>query len=294
MSVEKVIRGDLIRSRLTERLAGIAGKTDNQQLPLATVKSADGRARAWRVTMSRAERVDNAALLAPGGAELSSPLYAGQLYNYTAGFQTAPASPPRRTNPVFGPQVTNISQIFVEVRFGQEEGRPLMMLGHWPMLGGSVVVYGSFVEVWGGFRVNNAAVTQPQMANLQAMITPADGIAARDAGELGLTQEVLVEPVPPNGAILYVPDFARRVHLAMVAQANERVPLTGEPIAQIVWFGERGEIVDGALHGQVGSTNLFSAPDNWYTVPPAAVLLGVFRNPVAADHFVFAHWRIAP
>lgn len=288
----KIIGADLAKSRLTERLAGIAGKTDNQQLPLATLKSEDGRARAWRVTMSRAERVDNRALLAPNGAELSSPLYAGQLYNYTAGFQTAPAVPPRRTNPVFGTQVVNISQLFVEIRFGQEEGRPLMMLGHWPMLGGSVDVYGSFVEVWGGFRVNNAAVTQPEMANLQAMITPADGLAQRDAGELGLTQEVLVEPVPGNGAVLYVPDFARRVRITSVATANERVPATGSPVAQLVWYGERGEIVDGALVGQVGSADIFS-PDIWYTVPPAAVLAGLYRTGLV-DFFALLHWRIAP
>jgi hypothetical protein len=283
---------DRVKSRLTERLAGQAGRTDLQQLPLATMKSSDGRARAWRVTMSRAERFDNAALLAPGGAELSSPLYAGQLYNYTAGFQTAPAVPPRRTNPVFGPQTANISHIFVEIRFGQEEGRPLMMLGHWPMLGGSVVVYGSFVEVWGGFRVNNALVTQPEMANLQAMITPTDGIAARDAGELGLTQEVLVEPAAPNGAVVYVPDFARRVRITGVAQANERVPATGSPLADLVWYGERGEIVDGALVGQAGSADLFS-PDIWYTVPPAAVLAGLYRTGLV-DFFALLHWRIAP
>jgi hypothetical protein len=288
-----ITEADRIKSRLTERLAGTAGKTDLQQLPLAIVKSADGKARAWRVTMSRAERADNAALLAPNGPELSSPLYVGQLYNYTAGFETAPAVPPRRTNPVFGPQQTNIGQIFVEIRFGQEEGRPLMMLGHWPMLGGSVVVYGSFVEVWGGFRVNNALVVQGQMASLQAMITPADGIDPRDAGELGLTQEVLVEPVPPNGAVFYIPDFARRVRVTCVAQATERVPLTGEPLAQMVWYGERGEIVDGALHGTLGM-NPFSSPDLWYTVPPAAVLLGLYRDPAAADFFALLHWRIAP
>jgi len=289
---ETITKADRVKSRLTERLAGDPFQIGTQELPLCTMKSDDGRARAWRVTMSRAERKDNFALLAPNDPQQSIPLFTGQFYNYTAGFQGAPSVPPRRTNPVFGTGgAGNIGSIFVEIRFGQSEGRPLMMLGHWPMLGGSVVVYGSFVEVWGGFRIT-APLTDGVMASLQAMITPCDGLAPADAGELGLTQEVLLEPAPPNGAVLYVPDFARRVRITNVAFANERVPATGEVLTQLVWYDERGLIVDGALHGQVGSSDLYS-PDIWYAVPPAAVLLGMYRV-VAADNFALVHWRIAP
>src|SRR4029077_5121203 len=70
-----------------------------------------------------------------------------------------------------------------------------VILAHWPMLGGSIVVHGSMVRVWGGvgaFALGTPPITAQSFPRLSAQAVPTQ---SGDAGDLGITQRVNVPPL---------------------------------------------------------------------------------------------------
>ena len=104
-----------------------------------------------------------------------------------------------------------------------------------------------------------------------------------------------------EGGAVYVPDFARRVRVVLVTadanypEANNfRVPLTGDPQCQLVWYDDRGNVVDAAI--QDTSAAATNAPPTWHPVPGRAVMLGIY-SPDGTELVplqALVHWRIAP
>ena len=187
------------------------------QIPLAKVTSVEKRSRAWRVTLARIDRQD-------GNAPNLRPLFRVQDYNYTAGGSFGGAVPPRRDNPVFGlinpGNNSDIEPLFVQIAWGMTNGKVCRLIAHWPMMGASIVVEGSFVEVFGGgaaFLFGVPPVTQPTFPKLAAHITPADGLASSDAGELSITQNVLVNA--PEGVTGLLVDGVANPTAGFVVQA---------------------------------------------------------------------------
>lgn len=449
---------DRAQSRLAERVAtGLQGRpTGGQEVSIARVVSDDMRARAWRVTLSRLERTDERAPLHRNDPGNSSPAFVSMLYTYAAGQEQTPAVPPRRSEPVLGFTGGDVEPEFVQIAFGQTTAKANRMIANWPAQGGSIVLVGSYVEVFGAYAVfDPAAGVQGEWPAFQAMITPADGLSLDDSGELSLQQVVgvppftaavfgtlttatdmhagQVTPPPPVGALagvlldtagspawaavltalvltpvtfsisvidefpvtadkstevrddqwwnpttqlwqaspgnvgvvinvndlnwtvaqleaalgasallavttpdvahaaevfltaasgnavsqigsfaasipgeeggaVYVPDYARRVRVVLtVADPNYpglnnfRVPLTGDPVCQLVWYDDRGNVVDGALQGTDISSGV-DAEVAWHAVPARAVMLGIYSEAGTEEAPLQAlvHWRIAP
>lgn len=167
-------------------------------LPLARVGTEGEKSRAWRITLGRVDRND---MLAFQGNR-ANPLWVAQDIPFAASVVSDPSInvlvPPRRGNPVFGsgfPAVTgsDVEPIWVQVKWGMAGGKSMQMLANWPMLGGSVVVEGSWVEVFGGiavFAFGDPPITASEFPFLNASVVPADGLASPDAGELSIQQRI--------------------------------------------------------------------------------------------------------
>jgi len=192
---------DLIESRTAETKSAdnTVSPSLAQAVSLAKVVSTEATARAWRVTLARVNRVDQHALntgIFPSELLLRFPGYA-----YAAGFIFPPGTvPPRRSNPIWGTNTGSVggpnvvTPLFVQISFGMPGAQPNRILANWPMMGGSVVVEGSFVEVFGGVRiVSNGSIDPGAFPLFQATITPIDGLASQDAGELSLCQYAFLE-----------------------------------------------------------------------------------------------------
>lgn len=182
----------LHRSRLAET-APLGINSGRQEIPLTRAQSDDGSSRAWRITFSRPSRVASAAPIVNGGENPYQPLYESSNYPFAAGIGIDAAyAPPKRSNPVndFGDQAIDGSP-FAVVAFGMEMASPDRLMGHWPAMGGTLIVVGSYVEVWAGFRgLNGGGLTPAQLASLgqfRCTIVPAEGAEQRDAGELSLS-----------------------------------------------------------------------------------------------------------
>lgn len=204
--------GDIIESRTADTKAAdnIIGNLA-QSISLARVVSTEVSARAWRITLGRVNRRDKAAY--NNGVFPNEPLLKFPGYSYTAGFVFPPGSvPPRRSNPIWGFNTsplagTNVaSSLFVQISFGMPGAEPNRLLANWPLQGGSVVVEGSYVEVFGGLRIiSNESIDPNSFPVFQATITPIDGLASADAGELSLTQFSFLEnesPTPIEAGLL--------------------------------------------------------------------------------------------
>lgn len=197
--VNTIGKGELRESRFGD-VRSIDQFGDFSSVSLAKAVSVDESARAWRVTFGRLVRNDRNALNI-------NPLFSQQDYSYTFGdvrsaSPEAGTVPPRRSNPILGPNFpqnnADCDPFFAQVAFGMSGSASNRLLGHWPMMGGSIVVVGSYVEVFGGASLLTAgdpAITVQQLPTFSAMITPIDGLAAADGGELSLTQFIAIQAV---------------------------------------------------------------------------------------------------
>jgi len=189
----------------TVRVAYKLGPQNGADIPLARASVKGKRSRAWRITMGRVERADGHAFQSgntdPNGA---SPLWKAQDVNFAASIMNTPQIPPRRGNPIFGTNSpgngSDVEPIWVQINWGMENGKTFRMLGNWPMMGGSVVVEGSWVEVFGGvavFGFGSPPILDVEFPVLTAQIVPTSGLASTDAGELSITQQITLAAVNP-------------------------------------------------------------------------------------------------
>lgn len=171
---------------------------------LSRAQTDSGLAQAWRVTLSRLERIDNAAAAAPGDAGSSVPIYIAAAYQYYAWLQQTPVLPPRRAQPVYGSLDPNnaagLDANFVEIAWGQGgkdgSGRPNRLVAHWPAQGASIVVVGSYVEVWGAGRVTSLgspAIVPGSWPSFQASIVQDPSVHTEAGAELSLTESIAVQ-----------------------------------------------------------------------------------------------------
>jgi hypothetical protein len=175
-------------------------------------------------------------------------------------------------------------------------------------------------------RVDTAKAPQATFANLAAQITaggiltqvtpptnPAFVIATVASGGAFTDVAVVYTPAIANaafgfaltapteqGATVYVPDFARRVRVVLVTAGNAhpengpgaRVPIAGDPKAQLVFWDDRGVEIDEVFQGPTATG--FSPPV-WHEVPAQAVLFGIYSDKAdPIGYTALIHWRIAP
>jgi hypothetical protein len=191
---------DRSQSRLAERVQtgtpGTQPPLNNQEVSIARVVSEDDRARSWRVTFLRLERSDAKAPLHSGDAGNSSPAWISQLYQYAAGDQNTPAVPPRRSEPVLGFNGSaDVEPVFAQISWGMQTAQASRLIANWPAQGASLVVVGSYVEVFGAYAVfNPGSGVAGEWPVFAATIVPADGLSVEDSGDLSLQQLVGVPP----------------------------------------------------------------------------------------------------
>lgn len=175
-------------------------------LSLACVQTPDNSARLWRITLGRVNRVDGQAIMNSQTPDL--PVFNAPEYQYLAASRIPlppPVIPPRRANPIWSTQAPNLGNIFlpifVQIEWGMGDGQRFRMIANWPMCGGSILIGGSKVEVFGGTIIeqNNPPVPLGSFPKLNACITPDEGPVVT-GGELSLTQNVLVVPVVPTAS----------------------------------------------------------------------------------------------
>lgn len=277
---------------------------------LLKVPTTADRARAWRITLQRLQREDGFAPLVIGGPANNIPSIISAQYQYANGFEGNPTWPPRRSNPV--------GKAAVQIAWGMSAANPARLTADWPVLGASIVVVGSYVEVFAQLQDLPTPATGARPV-ATATITPVEGLPTPDAGELSLTQQVtvqqLLDAVPPStcptwGAALFVPDFARRVRVVLAAQDTAlcgptfSVPFTGDPVCVGTWFDDLGNSIDSFVQGLIPSTAIVVdpvttfqlavyAPVVWHPVPANATMLAIRGNAVTTPQG-FVHWRIAP
>lgn len=180
-----------------------------QTISIARVQAEAAYSRAWRVTLGRVERVDGHGL--NNGVFPSIPAWIAQDFSYAAGILGVPQVPPRRSNPVWGlntPGSNNVLPLFAQIAWGVAGGQQRhRLLANWPMMGASLVVYGTSVEVWGGAFVSlNQDMDSGTAPRFSASIVPVEGPAPHDGAELSLTQNVIVTdlaaPAPALAGII--------------------------------------------------------------------------------------------
>lgn len=150
---------------------------------------------------------------------------------------------------------------------------------------------------------SNITVATPSPLGASFVTSAVNGAFANVAGYNPSTgSELGVGEVAPavQGAVVYVPDFARRVKVVLstllVAPAGNgpRIPIGGDPACVLVFFDERGNVIDQAFQGVIASGNGIVAPD-FRAVPAGAVLLGVYPSATDVNQYAaMIHWRIAP
>ena len=297
MSTDRIAGAALKRSRTAERLALVGGQ---QETSIARIEVAETDSREWRVTLGRTDPGNGRPpLVSPSTVTAFSALIRSNLYGYSAGRLVTPSDPPRRDNPCSPPNGSDVDPLFVELAWGQAGGSVSRLLAHWPAQGASIVVVGSFVEVFAGsFLLGVAAADLPL---LQAAIAPADGLSTNDSGELSLQQLVPLSVATPLLAVVGVPEFARRVRVVAIdstaGSGGGRIPATGDPRVIGEWFDDQGNICDTWIQGSA-----IGAPASWQTVPARAVLLRMINlgasfscGETYGDTLTArVHWRVAP
>jgi len=168
------------------------------EVGVARVRMDSGNARAWKITLGRLDRKDG-----KWEAAGTNSLFTGAQYQYINGLEQLSFIPPRRGNPIFGSGDPSngavLQQQWVEIAWGSEGGAGTnRLLAHWPMLGGSLVVSGTYVEVWGASAINTDGVPPIDPGSVpvfQAQIDPWEGDASIAGDELTLTDVgAVVEP----------------------------------------------------------------------------------------------------
>jgi hypothetical protein len=226
----------------------------------------------------------------------SSPIFNAQVFGYAAGEQNTPQLPPRRDAPVAGTGL-DVDPLFVEIAWGTSMGGVARLLAHWPMQGSSIVVTGSYVEVFAGTFLIDCV--DGQLPVLQAAIAPDDGLAVSDSAELSLQQSPVVNVGEAAGdaAVLYVPDFARRVMVVLTDPTTGHVESTGHPRCWFDWFDDSGILCASWMQGSV-----IGVAPQYVPVPARATLLriGTPGPSLACGEDLFTSqvaqvdWRIAP
>jgi hypothetical protein len=196
----RLMPDELFQSNISDRKGLPYGEFNQpQQVALARVRVDTGVAQAWRVTLGRVDRADDTAVGHPGDPGGSFSLYEGQQYQYDFWELGTPIVPPRRASPIFNAtdpaNGADIRDAFVEIAWGTGEGaRPNRLLAQWPMQGASIVVTGTYVEVWAGQMVGGLG-TPPIPATafpmFQATIVQESSVATDGGGaELSLIATV--------------------------------------------------------------------------------------------------------
>lgn len=297
------------QSLFSNTLQLVGAATDQS---IVRINTPPQNARAWRVTLERVDRADRHAPLVVGDASGSASVVVGQIYPYAGGFQTAPFWPPVRSNPVLGTSVQpGTPRISVQLAWGMGGANPARLAADWPMMGGSIVVVGSYVEVFAALA--GTSVSLQALPVVTAHVVPADGLPTCDGGELSLNQEINVRAFTPAvvgppfvcatwGGVAYVPDFARRVKVILTTAdvdmcgETHSAPFDGDPTCVLTWFDDQSNAIDSSLQGLFrppGAAADLYTPPVWHAVPARATLLAV-RGGKAFNQPAQLHWRIAP
>lgn len=187
------------RQTLPTAPLGGFGSLQAYSVGVARVRMEAGHARTWRITLGRLDRADGKWI-----AEGARQLFQGANYQYINGIPVSGAIPPRRGQPIFGSgdpsNGATLQQQWVEIAWGTLGGAGSnRLLAHWPMLGGSLVVSGTYVEVWGASAINfqgTPPVEPGSVPVFQAQIDPWDGDASLASAELSLADSApIVEPI---------------------------------------------------------------------------------------------------
>jgi len=198
----RLMPDELFQSNISDRKVLPYGEFNQAQLvPLARVRVDTGVAQAWRVTLGRVDRSDDAAVGHPGDPGGSFSLYEGQQYQYDFWLLSNPIIPPRRASPIFDAtdpaNGADIRDAFVEIAWGTGEGaRPNRLVAQWPMQGASIVVTGTYVEVWAGQMVGGLGtppIPPGAFPTFQATIVQESSVATDGGGaELSLIATVVI------------------------------------------------------------------------------------------------------
>jgi hypothetical protein len=198
----------LLSDRQTLPTAPLLPETKAYAVGVARVRMDAGHARTWKITLGRLDRADGA-----WEAAGTNSLFVGAQSQYINGLLPSNTIPPRRANPIFGSGDPSngalLQQQWVEIAWGTEGGAGTnRLLAHWPMLGGSLVVSGTYVEVWGDSAINQQGsppVDPGSVTVFQAQIDPYDGPVSIAGNELSLTDNgPIVEPAV-GGVLSAVP-----------------------------------------------------------------------------------------
>ena len=188
----------LLSDRQTLPTAILPTQNKAYAVGVARVRMDEGHARTWKITLGRLDRADGA-----WEAAGTNSLFVGAQYQYINGLLPSGVIPPRRANPIFGSGDPGngalLQQQWVEIAWGTTGGAGTnRLLAHWPMLGGSLIVSGTYVEVWGDSAINQQGtppVDPGSVPVFQAQIDPWDGDTSIAGNELSLTDNgPIVEP----------------------------------------------------------------------------------------------------
>jgi hypothetical protein len=188
----------LLSDRQTLPTAPLLPQNRAYAVGVARVRLDPGHARTWKITLGRLDRADG-----KWEAAGTNSLFVGAQYQYINGLLPSSTIPPRRANPIFGSGDPSngalLQQQWVEIAWGTEGGAGTnRLLAHWPMLGGSLIVSGTYVEVWGDSAINaqgTPPVDSGSVPVFQAQIDPWDGDTSIAGNELSLTDNgPIVEP----------------------------------------------------------------------------------------------------
>ena len=142
-------------------------------------------------------------------------------------------------------------------------------------------------------------VTGPDSAHATQLLFPGlSGAADYTPGDVSIPDfgQGLIT-FPTQGGTVYVPDFARRVRVVLTVLdtrfggLNYRVPVTGDPACQLVWYDDQGDVVEGAFQS---TETGFSAPPVWHPIPARAVMLGIYGGNADATFTALVNWRLSP
>lgn len=291
----------LNRSRTAETVIIDPDEGSGRETPLARMSVDESEARSWRVTLGRADRRDGRSPLVRGTTvNASSPIFNSQIFGYCAGAQNTPQDPPVRDNRVAS-DGNDVDPIFVEIAWGMSVGQAHRLIANWPLLGGTVELYGSYVEVFAGTFLAYGVSETDDCPKLTASIAPADGVTVGASAELSIQQQ---EPITVgyaaagDPAVLYVPDFAREVRVVLVDGATNRPFDSGHPRCNLEWFDDQGPtVIDAWAQG----SSIGVAP-SWQRVPAQATMLRIGTPGANIDCnetpftqcVAMVHWRVAP
>lgn len=264
------------------------------------VRADSGRARHWHVGLQRLDRRDQNAPLVVGGAAGNQKSVESESYSFAAGFQTTPAYPPARSNPI------GLSfDVDVLINWGFGAAQPARLAAQWPRLGSSLTVVGNFVEVYARWR-SNPPVDANARPVATAWIAPTTGEAPRlEGGGLSLSQAYLATNPLVAGrqfGALYVPDFARSVRItptlpSVTGSGPTMAPMFQGGIEMVGVFvddlgsgcdswGQGNDTFDPIV-GPYAETAI-----QWHPVPSRATMLAIIHP--TGFNSGYAHWRIAP